>query len=73
MTLIIHITTHIFSLTGSKTPVYTIVVQCSGVPFYEATDDVSGWVVVRSLDEFHQLHIKLKEVLHFHSTVLRIQ
>uniref|UniRef100_H2YU39 PX domain-containing protein n=1 Tax=Ciona savignyi TaxID=51511 RepID=H2YU39_CIOSA len=42
-------------------PVYTVIVQCSGVPLYEATDDVSGWVVTKCLDDFHNLHQSLKE------------
>nr|XP_026696627.1 sorting nexin-25 isoform X2 [Ciona intestinalis] len=48
------------SLNGGG-PLYTIVVQCSGVSLYEATDDVSGWVVTRCLSDFHNLHHSLKE------------
>ncbi|XP_076809566.1 sorting nexin-25-like isoform X2 [Clavelina lepadiformis] len=52
---------HASQTDGLATPVYTIIVQCSGVPFYETTDDVSGWIVARSLNEFHDLHQRLKE------------
>jgi len=50
---------------GPAVPIYTIIVQCSGVPFYQTSDDVSGWVMVRSLNEFQQLHSSIKEVSGF--------
>jgi len=50
------------ALAGPPTPVYSIVVQCSGLPFYRADDDVSGWVVTRALAEFHSFHNSLKDV-----------
>nr|CAB3266459.1 sorting nexin-25 [Phallusia mammillata] len=46
---------------GPVVPTYTIVVQCSGAPFYRSNDDVSGWIVSRTLTEFHELHQSLRE------------
>nr|XP_039256682.1 sorting nexin-25-like [Styela clava] len=47
---------------AAKVPVYSIIVLCSGVPLLEVTDDVSGWVVARNLDEFKLLHRSLRDL-----------
>lgn len=47
---------------ATKVPVFSIIVLCSGVPLLEVTDDVSGWVVARNLDEFKLLHQSLKDL-----------